>query len=106
MADLAPRGYTKKNVETRSQEGTKISTEELSADPAVEIIRFGGVPAKVSWQARGDLAGNIEFSLTGDTYFNSTAFVAGVPGSYNAHNVLSIRVTRTSGTGTLTISAV
>lgn len=85
--------------------GLKTSTGTLSASPSVEVVEFGAAMAKVSWSSTGTLAGNIEFSINGQTWFSSTAFVAGTPGSFSAHNVNAVRVTRTGGTGELAIAA-
>lgn len=92
-------------VRQQTSGGLKTATGTLSASPSVEVIEFGAAMAKVSWSSTGTLAGNIEFSINGSTWFSSTAFVAGTPGSFNTHNVNAVRVTRTGGTGELAIAA-
>lgn len=105
----APRGYTRKDVQSVRQRvatGQKSATETLDASTTVEIIRFGGAMEKVSFQASGSLAGNIEFSISGLNWVSSTP----IPGSnaiatFSAHNVEGVRITRTGGTGQLFIAA-
>lgn len=105
----APRGYTRKEVQTVRQRvvtGEKVATGVLDASNTVEIIRFGGAMSKVSFQASGDLAGTIEFSISGLDWVSSTAIASSnAIASYNTHNVEGVRVTRTSGSGQLFIAA-
>lgn len=105
----APRGYTRKEVQTVRQRvatGQKSATEVLDGTTTVEIIRFGGAMAKVSFQASGTLLGTIEFSISGLNWVSSTAIpAANAIGSFNTHNIEGVRVTRTSGTGQLFIAA-
>jgi hypothetical protein len=69
-------------------------------------IKILSIPAeKVSWQSSGTLAGSVEFSIDGVTFFGSVAFAAGVPGSYSTHIVRAIKVTWASGSGKLHLLA-
>jgi hypothetical protein len=77
----------------------------LSASATTETKILSISAEKVSWQSDGTLAGNIEFSIDGVTFFGSTAFTAGVPGSYSTHLVRAIKITRTGGTGKLHVLA-
>lgn len=86
--------------------GLKTATGTLDGTTTVEIVEFGAAMSKVSWSSTGTLAGNIEFTINGQTWFTSTAFVAGTPGSFTAHNVNAVRITRTGGTGELAIAAI
>lgn len=81
--------------------GLKTSTGALDGSTTVEVLNLHGVAEKLSWQSDGDLAGNIEFSVNGRDFFTSTSFTANTPGSYNSHNITSVRVTRTGGSGQL-----
>lgn len=109
----APRGYTRKEAQQARQKvatGTKTATnvlDGLTPETTVEVIRFGGAMSKVSFQATGDLAGTVEFSISGMNWFTSTAIpAANGPASFTAHNVDGVRVTRTGGTGQLFIAAI
>lgn len=93
-------------VRQQTHAGVKLVTGTLDGTTTVEVLELGGAMSKVSWSSTGTLAGNVEFSINGQTWFSSTAFVAGTPGSFNTHNVNAIRVTRTGGTGELAIAAV
>lgn len=101
---LAPRGYTKKETAQAKQAvatGLRTATGVLDGTTTVEIMRLGA-GSKVSFQATGDLAGTVEFSISGLSWFGSTAIPGtNAPGSYNTHNVDGIKVTRTSGSGQL-----
>jgi len=100
---------TRKNkirLQQKIQTGYSISTEELDAANAEEIIRLHFPAEVVSFQASGTLAGTLEFSLDGVNWKNSTA----IPGSndvdsFSTDLVLAIRVKRTGGAGKLTIAA-
>lgn len=106
----APRGYTRKETQLVRQwvsTGVKTATGTLDGTTTVEVIRFGGAMQKVSYQASGDLAGTIEFSIDGLNWFGSAALpAANAPASYNTHNTEGVRITRTSGSGQLFIAAV
>lgn len=102
-------GYDKRSARVPRRAvlaGDKVITGDLSASPSVEIISLTGVAQKVTWQSLGTLAGNIEFSSNGTDFYSSTAFTANTAGSYNTHNVVAVKVTRTSGSGKLVILAV
>lgn len=82
--------------------GDKASTGILNGVTTVQIVELGDVFSKVSFQASGDLLGTVEFSINGTNFTNSTAIAAAnAIASFSTHNVSSIRVTRTSGTGRL-----
>lgn len=109
----APRGYTRKEVQTVRQRvatGVKTATDQLDGstpDLTVEIIRFGGAMEKVSYQANGNITGTIEFSIDGQAWFGSVAIPAtGVPGTYSTHNIEGVRVTRATGSGQVFFAAI
>jgi hypothetical protein len=86
--------------------GDKTITGVLDGTTTVQIVDLGDVFAKVSFQATGTLLGTIEFSLNGVNFANSTAIAAAnAIASFSTHNVCSIRVTRTSGTGRLVMAS-
>ena len=102
---LAPRGYTKKETAQAKQPvatGMRTATGTLDATTTVEVMRLGAC-SKVSYQSTGDLAGTVEFSISGLNWSTPVAFTATVMASYNTHNVDGIRVTRTGGSGQLFI---
>lgn len=109
----APRGYTRKDVQTVRQRvatGVKTATDTLDGSTpelTVEIIRFGGAMSKVSFQGSGNLVGTVEFSIDGLNWFSSTAIPgSNAPASYTTHNVEGVKVTWTSGTGQVFLAAV
>ena len=103
-----PRGYTRKQTERVKQnvkEGSVLTTVELDATTTSEIIKLGIPVSKVSYCSTGTLAGTITFSVDGENFVDSDAFVANVPESYATHNVIAVTVTRTGGAGKLVIAA-
>ena len=79
------------------------ATPILDGTNTTAIIELTSVAEKVSFQSSGDLAGNIEFSINGITFYGSTAFTAGVPGTYSTNLTKVVKVTRTGGSGKLSI---
>jgi hypothetical protein len=102
--------YSKKDVQRAKQAvavGVGISTSTLDATTTVEILQFGGAMSKVTFQGSGNLVGTVEFSVNGINWFSSTAIAAAnAPTTFSTHNFNSMRVTRTSGTGTVAVAAV
>lgn len=97
--------YSKKDVASVKQPirtGEKIISSVLDASITTEIIEFGDVASKVSFQASGDLAGNVEFSLDGENFKNTTAIGASnAIVSFNTHNVSAVKITRSGGSGSV-----
>jgi hypothetical protein len=77
----------------------------LDGTNTVEILELTGPASKVTVQTSDTLAITAEYSLNGITFFGSQAAAAGVPVSYSTHNIGSIKVTRTAGTGRVTVLA-
>lgn len=104
-----PQGYIKKQIQRAKQDvstGTTLSTGLLDAQNASEVLFLGDAAAKVSFQATGDLAGTVEFSINGDNFGNSTAIAgSNAIASFNTHNVSYIRVNRSGGSGRLHVAA-
>ncbi len=98
--------YSKKDILDAKQSvrtGVRTATAELSvSNPGPEIIDLGDVCAKVTFQSDGNLTGTIEFSVDGKTWGNSTALATAMT-SFNTHNVCAVRVTRSGGTGKVSI---
>lgn len=84
---------------------SRFVTDVLDGSNTSQTISLGASVSKVSVQSDGDLAGNVLFSLNGEDFFDSTAFAANTPVSYSTHNVLYVRVDRTSGSGSLILAA-
>lgn len=106
----APRGYTKKEIRKAREKvnaADQVQTEVLDGStPAltVEIVQFGVVAEKVTFQGTGTLAGTIEFTADGTHWYSSTAIAgSNAPTTYSTHLAKAARVTRTSGTGQLFI---
>lgn len=86
--------------------GESAKTETLDASNPTEVIRLAGVAEKVSFQAFGTLVGTVTFSVDGTNFADSTAIAgSNAIASFNSHNVLSIKVTRTGGSGFLAVAA-
>jgi hypothetical protein len=99
--------YSKKDILDAKQTvrtGVRTATTEMSAaSPDPQIIDLGDVCAKVTFQSDGNLAGTIEFSVDGKTFQNSAALATAMT-SYSTHNVCAVKVTRSSGTGKVSIA--
>lgn len=93
------------NAKIKAADSRRMFSEELDASKTVDIITLGFSAEKVSFQATGDLAGTIEFSINGKDFFGS-ASISTTPGSYSTHNVSSVRITRATGSGRVAIAAV
>jgi len=99
--------FTREQLAKKTQKvsvGSQFSTEVLDAVTTEQIISLGSSASKVSFQSNDTLAGNVEFSINGVDWKDSTAFAANALTSYSSHNVLAIKVTRTSGSGKLSIA--
>lgn len=96
-------GYSKKDVQSIEQPvrtGDKSITGLLDGTTTVQTITFGDVFSKVTFQASGDLAGNVTFSVDGINFKDTTAIGASnAMISFSTHNVCAARVTRTGGSG-------
>ncbi len=99
--------YSKKDILDARQAvrtGVKVASAPMSAaSPAPQIIDLGDVCAKVTFQSDGDLAGTIEFSVDGKTWGTPVALATAMT-SFNTHNVCVVRVTRSGGTGKVSIA--
>jgi len=73
----------------------------LDGTTTVDIVTLSSVAEKVTVQSDGTLAGTVEFSVNGTTFFGSTAFTATVPLTYSTNLVRVVKVTRTGGAGQL-----
>ena len=83
--------------------GFKMSTEELSNDnPGPIIIILPDVPSKITYQCNGDLVGTIEFSANSQTWTTPEALSLDLK-TFETHLVGSVRISRTSGTGSVAI---
>lgn len=103
-----PGGFTieqKARVKQKVDTSSRFSSNVLDGVNTTQTIQLGTAIEKISVQSSNDLAGNVSFSIDGKTFFNLTAFVATVPISYSSHNILYIKIDRTSGSGRLTIAA-
>lgn len=105
-------GYSKKDIQRAKQQvsvGAGLCTKVLDGatpETTVEIIQFGGAMSKVTFQGSGNLAGTVEFSVNGANWFSSTAIAgSNAPTTFSTHNFNSIKVTRSGGTGTLSVAA-
>jgi hypothetical protein len=81
-------------------------TGTLDGTTTSQILTLSLVAQKISLQASGSLAGTFEVSLDGSQWANSTAIGAvGAIVTYSTSLVKHIRVTRSGGSGTLTVAA-
>lgn len=102
-------GYSKKQSR-QSRQSVSIGDSEvtgvLDATNTIEIVALSCVAEKVSFQASGDLAGTVEFSIDGVNFKNSTAIGStNAVVTFNTHMSKVLRVTRTGGSGRLAILA-
>jgi len=102
-------GYSKEEVQQitqRTRNGENRISETLDASNAEEIITLADVTEKVTFQGTGDLAGNLEFSLDGENFSNTTAIAASnALVTFNTHMIKAIKITRSSGSGKVIIAA-
>ena len=99
--------YSKEQVQRAKQSvrtGTKLVTPTLDATTTVHIFTLGGCASKASFQGTTGLTGTVEFSVDGVTFGGSAAIATALT-SYNTHNFCAIKVTRTGGSGTVSIAA-
>lgn len=95
-----------RQVRQPSLVGDMAITATLDGTTTTEIITFSAVAEKVSFQADGDLAGTVEFSIDGVNFKNSTAIGAtNAIVTFNTHMSKVIRVTRSGGSGKLHVLA-
>jgi hypothetical protein len=95
----------REKVTQQVKTGSRLTSTLLDASSTVDIITFGTVAEKVSFQGDGDLAGTVEFSIDGINWKNSTAIGAtNAIVSFNTHNSAAIRVTRSGGSGRLHVA--
>lgn len=107
MAHNQTRGYTRTDLErlySPLSQHVKSVTEVLDGSNTEEIKLFADVCGKISIQASDTLVCDVEVSINGvdwvalATGVNKSAIV-----SYDTHNVSSLKITRTAGTGRLHI---
>jgi hypothetical protein len=77
----------------------------LDASTTVDTRILSIVAEKISWQSDGNLAGTIEFSADGVNFGNSTAIAANTLASFSTHLVRAVKITRSSGAGSLHLLA-
>lgn len=103
-------GFSKKQTAVARQRisaSLVVSSNVLDATKTTDILVLQDPFKKISFQATGSLAGTVEFSIDGIHFFGSVAIPgANAPASYEAHNVVFVKVTRTSGSGTVVVAAV
>jgi hypothetical protein len=103
MAISKPRARSVKHAVLAGDEQI---TDTLDGSNTTSTIELTGPASKVSIQSSDSLAGNVEYSCDGKTFFNTTAFTAGVPVSYSTHNGGVVKITRTSGSGKVVVLAI
>jgi hypothetical protein len=80
-------------------------TGTLDGTTTTEIVELSSIAEKVTVQSSGDLAGNITVSINGKDFNTGVAFVANTLVTYSTNLVRVIKVTRTGGSGKLSIVA-
>lgn len=83
----------------------QISTT-LDATTTVHTFELTGPAQKVTVQSSGDLAYTVEFSCNGINFFGSTAVTANTPSTYSSNVVSVVKVTRTAGSGKVSLLGV
>jgi len=106
---MATRGYTKKESDRARQKiqaGQKALSIELDGTTTEDIISLGMVAQKITVQGTGNLAGNFSVSANGTDFVAGGAFTTTGLTSYNTHNIVAIKIERTSGSGKASVLAV
>lgn len=84
--------------------GESAVTPLLDGSNTTETIVFSMVAEKITLQASGDLAGDFTVSADGVNFDTGGSLAASnALASFNTHNVRAVRVTRTGGSGKVTI---
>jgi hypothetical protein len=92
-------------VRQQVKKGKTLSTPEMGASLTSYDLHLGDACEKVSFQATGDLAGNLTFSINGSNFTNSTAIAgANAIATFSSHAVVIVRVTRTGGSGRVAVA--
>lgn len=104
-----PRGYVKKQstqARQRIMTGDKIVTGTLNETTTVETVQLGMVAQKMTVQSTDTLAGDVEVSANGIDFVSAGSFIANTPLTYSTNLFVAVKVTRTGGSGKLSILAV
>jgi hypothetical protein len=80
-------------------------TKVLDGTNTVEIIELSSVAEKFTVQSSDTLDGSLEVSVNGVDYVGIGNFFAGTLVSYNSHLIMKVKVTRTAGSGKLSLVA-
>lgn len=86
--------------------GDSLSSGLLDGSTTTEIIHLTTVASKVTLQSSDTLAYNYDISANGINFVAVGAVAANALASYNAHNILAIKITRTGGSGRVSVLAV
>lgn len=78
----------------------------LDATTTVHVFELTGPAQKVTVQSSGDLAFTAEYSCNGSNFFGTQAVAANVPYSYTTHVVAVVKITRTAGSGKVSLLGV
>lgn len=104
-----PSGYSKKDIRksiTPNLVGFEVSTGTLDGTTTEEVVELACPASKITLQSSGDLAYTYTVSVNGTTFVTGGTVAANALSSYNTHNVSSVKVTRTGGSGKVSIAAV
>lgn len=104
-----PGAYTKKDIRkviTPNLVGFEVSTGTLDGTTTTETLELACPASKITLQSTGDLAYDYTVSVNGENFVTGASVAAGALSSYNTHNVSKVRITRTSGSGRVSIACV
>lgn len=102
--------FTNKEIQKVRQKtasaGSASISKTLDGTTTEEVINLGAPREKVSYMMTGTLVGTVEFSIDGKVFNNSAAIpAAGITATYTTNLATSVKVTRTSGSGTLSVAS-
>ena len=107
---MAVGAYSKKDKRKLVQPtltGFETGSVLLDGTTTEETIELACPASKITLQANGDLNFTYTVSVNGETFASGAAAIAaGTLSSYNTHLVSSIKITRNSGSGKVSIAAV
>ena len=102
-------GYSKVQARRAKQailSGDEQATPTLDGTTTTYTIDLTGPASKITMQSSGTLAYTYAVSVNGTNFDTPVAVAANVIASYSTNNVAVVKITRTAGTGRVTLIAV
>jgi hypothetical protein len=85
--------------------GDELVSPVLDGTSTVYTFELTGPASKITLQSSDSLAFDYEVSVNGKNFVTGASVVAGALSSYSTHNISTVKVTRTGGTGKVSLAA-